>query len=146
MSIRDNRIVQSYLFFDGRCDEAIEFYKKALGAQVERLMRFKDSPEAPPPGCAPSPGEKVMHAQIKVGDTIIMLSDGRCSGNPKFEGFGLALTVNTVAEADRYFKALAEGGKVQMPLAKTFFSPSFGMVFDKFGINWMVLVAPTTGK
>jgi PhnB protein len=134
-------IVQPYLFFDGKCEEAIEFYKKALGAEVVMLMRFKDSPEPPPPGSAPVDSNKVMHAQFQIGGTVVMASDGRASGQPKFEGFALALSVKTEAEADKAFNALANGGKVEMPLAKTFFSTRFGMVSDKFGVFWMVLVA-----
>ena len=136
-------IVQPYLFFDGKCEEAIEFYKKALGAKVNMLMRFKDSPEPPPPGCGPVDGNKIMHAQFQVGGTVIMASDGRATGNPKFEGFALSLTVPTETEADKAFNALANGGKVEQPLAKTFFSAKFGMVVDKFGVFWMVLVTPT---
>jgi PhnB protein len=130
--------VQPYLFFDGRCEEAVAFYKRALGAKVEMLMRFKDSPEPEhnPPGAA----DKVMHASLKVGDTTIMASDGRCQGQPSFQGFALSLPVADEAEAERVFHALAEGGQVQMPLAKTFFSPKFGMVADRFGVSWMVLV------
>jgi len=136
----NNSIVQSHLFFDGKCDEAIEFYKRALGAEVNMLMRYKDSPEKPQPGCGPADSNKVMHAQFQIGQTVILASDGRASGQPKFEGFGLALTVPDESEADKAFNALAGGGKVQMPLAKTFFSPRFGMVEDRFGILWMVLV------
>lgn len=134
--------VQPYLFFDGRCDEAVEFYRRALGAEVVMLMRFKDSPEPPPPGMVPAGGEnKVMHAALRVGDAMVLASDGRCSGQPSFQGFALSLTAANEAEADRLFSALAEGGQVQMPLAKTFFSPRFGMVADRFGVSWMVYVA-----
>jgi len=133
--------VQPYLFFDGRCEEAIEFYKRNLGATQSMLMRFKDSPEPQQPGMVPPGGEnKVMHAQFQVGDTTVMASDGRCGGKPKFDGFALSLTFPTTAEADRAFAALAEGGQVQMPLTETFFSPRFGMVADQFGVSWMVLV------
>jgi PhnB protein len=136
-------LVQSYLFFDGRCEEAIEFYKKTLGAKVDMLMRFKDSPEPPQPGCtAPGAENKIMHACFHVGDTAIMASDGRCEGKPSFQGFSLSLTVDTATEADRLFTALGEGGQVQMPMAKTFFSSRFGMVADRFGVAWMVLVKP----
>ncbi|MDB5808565.1 MAG: hypothetical protein JWN94_687 [Betaproteobacteria bacterium] len=136
-------LVQSYLFFDGRCEEAIEFYKKTLGAKVDMLMRFKDSPEPPQPGCtAPGSENKIMHACFHVGDTAIMASDGRCEGKPSFQGFSLSLTVDTATEADRLFTALGEGGQVQMPMAKTFFSSRFGMVADRFGVAWMVLVKP----
>lgn len=141
-----NPIVQSYLFLDGKCEEAIEFYKRALGAEVNLLLRYKDSPEPPPPGCAPTDSNKVMHAQFRVGETVIMASDGRATGNPKFEGFALSLTVNTEADADKAFNSLANGGKVEMPLGKTFFSARFGMVVDKFGVFWMVLVTPNSAK
>jgi PhnB protein len=133
--------VQPYLFFDGRCEEALEFYKKTLGAEVKVLLRFKDNPE-PQPGMTPPGAEnKVMHANFRIGDTEMLASDGRCLGQPKFQGFSLSLWAKTEAEADKKFAALADGGQVQMPLAKTFFSPRFGMVADKFGIGWMVLVA-----
>jgi PhnB protein len=131
--------VESYLNFNGRCDEAIEFYRHALGAEVQMVMRFKDNPEPPAPGMV-SPGteNKVMHASLRIGETTVMASDGRCQGSSTFQGISLSLTVQTEAEADRVFAALAEGGKVQMPLAKTFFSPRFGMVADRFGVSWMI--------
>jgi len=137
-----NKIIQPYVFFDGKCEEAIEFYKKALGANVNMLMRFKDSPEPPPPGCGPVDGNKIMHAQFQVGDTVVMTSDGRATGNPKFEGFALSLSMPQAADVEKAFNALAAGGSVEMPLAKTFFSALFGMVKDKFGVFWMVLVTP----
>jgi PhnB protein len=139
---KSSRIVQPYLFFDGRCEEAVEFYRKALGAEVEMLMRFKDSPEPPQPGCAPGAPDKVMHASFRIGETTVMASDGRCEGKPSFQGFSLSLTVPTETEADRLFNTLADGGQVQMPLLKTFFSPRFGMVADRFGVSWMIYVAP----
>jgi PhnB protein len=133
--------VQPYLFFDGRCEEAIEFYRRTLGAEVLMLMRMKDSPEPPQPGtCAPGSENKVMHASLRIGDTTLMASDGRCQGKPSFQGFSLSLPVATPADADRVFNALSEGGQVQMPLAKTFYSPRFGMVADRFGVSWMVIV------
>jgi len=139
---KDNSLVQAYLFFNGRCEEAIEFYKKALGAEVDMLLRFKESPEPHQPGMVPPGSEnKVMHASFRVGDTQIRASDGRCTGKTNFDGFALSLTVSTEAEADRRFTALADGGKVQMPLTKTFFSPRFGMVADRFGVMWMVIVS-----
>lgn len=141
-----NAIVQSYLFFDGKCEEALEFYKKALGAEVVMLMRFKESPEAVPPGCGPQDTNKVMHARIQIGKTVIMASDGRATGKPQFEGFALSLSLSTPAEVDKAFAALADGGKVEAPLAKTFFSARFGMVVDKFGVFWMVLVTPDSEK
>jgi PhnB protein len=134
-------LVQSYLFFDGRCEEALEFYRKKLGAEVTMLMRFKDSPEPHQPGMV-SPGSenKVMHASFRIGETTVMASDGRCLGKPSFQGFALSLTVADDAEAERMFAALGDGGQVQMPLTKTFFSSRFGMVADRFGVSWMVLV------
>ena len=131
--------IQPYLFFDGRCDEAIEFYRRALGAEVKMLMRFKDSPEPPPPDMVPPGSEnKVMHATIRIGQSTLFASDGRSTGRPIFQGFGLSITVSSEAEADRIFAALADGGEVQMPLGKTFFSPRFGMVTDRFGVAWLV--------
>jgi PhnB protein len=136
--------VQPYLFFDGRCEEAIEFYKRAVGAKVEMLLRFKDSP-VPPQGsgdCAPAPGteNKVMHATIRIGDSAVNVSDGRGTGHPKFEGVSMSLTVENDDKAESIFKALADCGQVQMPMATTFFSSRFGMVADRFGVVWMVLV------
>ena len=133
--------VQPYLFFDGRCEEAVEFYQKALGAEVTMLMRFKDSPGPLEPGMvAPDDGDKVMHMSFRIGETTILASDGRCKGQPSFQGFSLTLTVPDAAEAERLFAALAEGGQVQMPMAQTFFSPRFGMVADRFGVGWMIYV------
>ncbi|HKE34672.1 MAG TPA: VOC family protein [Candidatus Acidoferrum sp.] len=134
--------VETYLFFNGRCEEAIEFYKKILGAEVTMLVRFKDSPEPPQPGMVPPGSEnKIMHASFRIGDTTLMASDGHCTGQTNFQGFSESLTVANEAEADRKFAALAEGGQVQMPLTKTFWSPRFGMVTDRFGVGWMVSVA-----
>ena len=130
--------VQPYLFFDNCCQEAVEFYQNALGAEVTMLMHYKDGPEAPPPGME----NKVMHASFRIGETTVMASDGQCEGKPNFEGFALSITTPTEADADRLFAALADGGQTQMPLAKTFFSPKFGMVTDRFGVAWMVFVAP----
>ena len=134
--------VQPYLFFEGRCEEAMEFYRAAVGAEVVMLMRYKDSPEpVGGPGVPPPPGDKVMHASFRIGETTVLASDGHCSGKTGFGGFGLSLTVPTPVEAERRFAALAEGGQVRMPLTKTFFSPSFGMLVDRFGVTWMVYVA-----
>lgn len=133
---------QSYLFFDGRCEEALEFYRSALGAEITEFMRFKDNPEPPTETCmGPPPGaeDKVMHASFRIGDTTLMASDGQCQGQPSFEGFSLAVTVANTDEAERRFAALGEGGQVQMPLMETFFSPRFGMVADKFGVSWMIV-------
>jgi PhnB protein len=130
--------IQSYLYFDGRADEGIEFYKKALGATVNTLLRFKEMPDGK---CAPGSEDKVMHADISIGETHVLLSDGHNNGQPNFQGFGLAMTTKTEAEANKAFDALAADGKVTMPQTKTFFSPRFGMLTDKFGVNWMILVA-----
>lgn len=145
---KDNRIVQSYLFFAGNTEQALEFYRKAIGAEVEMIMRFKDSPEPPPPGMlAPGYENKVMHSSFRIGQTTVMASDGCGSDDNKgFQGFSLSLAVDTEAEADRYFNALADGGKVEMPLGKTFWSPRFGMLTDRFGIGWMINVVPPGQK
>jgi PhnB protein len=132
-------IVQPYLFFDGRCEEALDFYKKTIGAKVEAVMRWKDCPDKS--ACTAQNENKVMHASVKVGDTTVLASDGRCEGKPAFQGFALTISANSEAEAEKTFNALADGGQVQMPLTKTFFSPKFGMCADKFGVGWMVLVA-----
>jgi PhnB protein len=131
--------IQPYLSFEGRADEAIEFYKKAIGAKVDMLMRFKEAPDQSM--VTPESKDKVMHAALRAGDTQLLMSDGRCTGSANFNGIALALSAETDADAERIFNALAEGGKVNMPLAKTFFSPKFGMVADKFGVGWMVMVA-----
>jgi len=134
--------VQPYLFFNGRCEEAIEFYRSALRAEVTMLMRYKESPEPPPPGMLPPGSEnKIMHASMRIGEAMVMASDGECSGKSSFQGFSLSLTVPDEKEADRVFAAITDGGQVRMPLAKTFFSPRFGMAVDRFGVSWMVLVA-----
>ena len=132
--------VQPYLFFDVRCEEALDFYRKSLGAQVDMTMRYKESPEPPPPGMVP-PGyeNKIMHSSFRVGDSTVMAADD-CTGHPKPQGFSLSITVPDEAQADKVFGALAEGGKVTMPLSKTFWSPKFGMVDDRFGVHWMVNV------
>ena len=134
--------IQSYLFFDGRCEEALEFYKKALGAKVEMLMRFKDSPDQEMCPGGPVAGDKVMHAAFRVGDSVVMASDGMNTGKPSFQGFALSITAADQAEAERLFAAVSEGGQVQMPLGKTFFSPAFGMLADRFGVSWMIIVQP----
>ena len=129
--------VTPYLFFDGRCEEAIDFYKQALGAEVQMLMRFKDGPDQSM--CAPGTEEKIMHACLKVGGMPVMMSDGRAQNKPKFEGFALSLDAKDEADAERLFGALANGGQVQMPLTETFFAKRFGMVADRFGVGWMLL-------
>ena len=130
--------IQPYLFFDGRCDEAIEFYKSVFGAEVGMLMRWKDSPDKSM--CTPANENKVMHSSVTIGESRVMMSDGRNSGVPKFEGFALSVNAKDDADADRMFNALAVGGQVTMPMSKTFFAPRFGMVADKFGMHWMILV------
>jgi PhnB protein len=131
--------VQPYLSFEGRCEEALEFYRKALGAKVEMMMRFKESPD--PAACPPGgSGDKVLHSCFKIGDTEVMASDGRCTGKPSFEGIALSIAADDEGKAKKLFASLAEGGQVQQPLIKTFFSPAFGMVADRFGVSWMVVV------
>jgi PhnB protein len=137
-------LVQPYLNFDGRCEEAIKFYQGAVGAEVIMLMRFKDSPEPPPPGAGPAPSpDKVLHGAFKIGDSTVLASDGHCQGRESFKGFSLSLTVPDEAAAERVFRALGQGGQVTMPLTKTFFSPKFGMLTDRFGLGWMVYVTPS---
>ena len=135
--------VQPYLFFDGKCEEALDFYKSALGAKVEMMMRFKDNPDPQPGMCAPGAEDKVMHAAFHVGDTLVMASDGMAGGKPEFKGFSLSVNAADEKEADRLFAALGKDGSVTMPLGKTFFSPRFGMVTDKFGVGWMVIIPGT---
>ena len=135
--------VQSYLMFNGRCEEALEFYKKAIGAKIEMMMRFKEAPEGQ---CAPGTANNIMHSSFKVGDTVLMASDGMSSGPLEFKGISLTLNPQTEAECERLFNALAAGGKVFQPLIKTFFSPKFGVVADKFGVSWMVLVDQQQAK
>jgi PhnB protein len=136
-------LIQPYLFFEGRCDEAAEFYRRAVGAEVTMLVRYKDNPDKPSPDMVP-PGsaDKVMHMSLRIGDTMVLASDGNCSGKASFQGFSLSLTVKDDAEAARMFAGLADGGQVRVPLGKTFFSSSFGMLADRFGVPWMVYVAP----
>ena len=137
MSANTNkRIVQPYLSFEGRCEEALDFYRKAIGAEATVLMRCKDSPD--PGMCAPGEEDKVMHASVQIGETTILASDGRCGGQPNFQGISLSLTAPDEADAERLFAALSESGQVQLPLIKTFFSPRFGMVADRFGLSWMI--------
>lgn len=139
--------VQSYLFFEGRCDEAIAFYKKALGAEVVQLMRYSEAPadalsdntDASCAGAMPAP-DKVMHSVLRVGETELMLSDGQCSGQAEFKGIMLSITAPTDADARKWFDALADGGQVMQPLMPTFFTSSFGMLTDRFGVGWLLVV------
>jgi PhnB protein len=130
--------VQPYLFFDGRCQEAIDFYRQALGAEVVMQMAFKDSPVAT--SQPPELGDKVMHASVRIGETEVLMSDGMCKGSPSFQGFSLTVSPADDAAAQKTFAALADGGAVTMPLGKTFFASSFGMLTDRFGVAWMVMV------
>jgi PhnB protein len=130
--------LQPYLFFEGRTEEAIDFYKKAVGAKVEMLMHWKDCPDKN--ACTPQNADKIMHAAVTIGDSRVLMSDGNCEGKPDFKGFSLTVSAKTEAEADKLFGALSAGGQVRLPMTKTFFSPRFGMCADKFGVGWMVLV------
>jgi PhnB protein len=130
--------IQPYLFFGGRCEEALEFYRKTLGAEIVMLSRFKDAPE--PQGLPDCFDDKIMHASFRIGETNLMASDGRCEGDQQFEGFSLSIVVPDEAEAERVFAALSDGGLVSMPLEKTFWAPKFGMLQDRFGVGWMVSV------
>ena len=143
--------VQAYLCFDGRCEEALEFYSAKLGAQVQEIMLFSEAPPMPEShegtaseGCGampPGAENKILHASFQLGDSIVMASDGMNSGQPKFEGFSLAHSVKTDEETKRIFDLLAEEGKIEMPLEPTFWTSSFGMVADKFGVSWMIMTA-----
>lgn len=133
--------ITPYMFFDGKAEEAAEFYKAALGAEVEMMLRFGESPEPAPEGMLPPGSEnKIMHMSLKIGESRLYMSDGNCQGQAKFDGSALSLQVTDTEQAERLFAALSEGGTVQMPMGETFFSPRFGMVADRFGVNWMVLV------
>jgi PhnB protein len=147
MSTKNQKIVQAYLFFNGNCEQAVEFYKKALGAEVLMTMRFNESPVPHQPGMVP-PGfeKKIMHTSFRIGETTVMASDGCTTEKAIFEGFSLSVAVATEAEVDQIFNALAEGGTVKMPPMKTFWAPRFGMVTDKFGVGWMVSVATDAHK
>jgi PhnB protein len=131
--------VQPYLFFNGRCEEALEYYRRTLGAEIQVITRYKESPD--PEGIPPGAGEKVMHAAFKLGDTQVLASDGNNTGKPKFEGISLTIDPATVKDADRMFAALADGGQVHQPMIPTFFAERFGIVADRFGLSWMVMVA-----
>ena len=137
MTVQQTETVQPYIFFDGKCEEALEFYKGAIGAKVDMMMRFKEAPDQSQ--MQPNTGEKVMHAAFHVGTTQVLASDGHCAGKPSFQGFGLALNAKNDAGAEKLFTAVGKGGQVLQPLTKTFFASKFGMVTDKFGIMWMVM-------
>jgi PhnB protein len=131
--------VQPYVFFDGKCEEALEFYKNAVGAKVDMVMRFKEAPPEMQAQMGPGSKDKVMHAAFHIGDTQILASDGECNGKPAFQGFSLSITAADDKEAEKLFGALGKGGKVTAPLSETFFASRFGMLADKFGVNWMVM-------
>lgn len=134
-------IVQPYLSFEGRCEEAIQFYRQALGAEVLQMMRFNDSPEPCPEGMLPPNTEqKIMHASLKIGESIVMATDGQCTGKAGFAGISLSLSLKSDEEASQMFNALSDGGKIEMPMNRTFFASSFGMVSDRFGVSWMIVV------
>jgi PhnB protein len=131
--------IQTYLFFEGRCEEALEFYQAKLGAEIGMIMRFRENPDDPEQSNFPAGAEdKIMHAIMRIGETTVLASDGRCTGSPDFGGVSLTLMVPSEAEAERVYKALSEGGQIRMPLRKTFFSPAFGMLADPFGVGWMI--------
>lgn len=135
--------VQPYLFFNGRCEEALAFYTEALGAEVTMQMRYAESPEPCPEGMLPAGFQnKIMHASMRVGEAVVMASDGNSTEPPSFKGFSLSLDAKDGAHAEKLFNALSQGGQMQMPLGKTFYASSFGMVADKFGVSWMVIVMP----
>jgi PhnB protein len=141
MTAKNDHFVQVHLDFNGRCEEAIEFYKQAIGAETVMLVRVKDLPDKP--SCAPDSLEKIMHARIRIGETVVLVTDGRCTGTAAtFTGFSLSVTVRSDSEVDRLCTGLAQGGKVEMPPAKTFFSSRFAFLTDKFGVPWMILVKP----
>ncbi|CAN5301473.1 VOC family protein [soil metagenome] len=132
-----------YLFFDGRCEEALDFYKRTVGAEVTMMMKYKDAPAEAKANMTPGSEDKVMHAALRIGENSVMASDGHCTGHPEFKGFALSLMTKEPDKADTLFKKLAEGGQVQVPMTKTFFAERFGMLADKFGVNWMVLGGST---
>ena len=132
-------IIQPYLFFEGRCEEAVEFYRRAVGAEVLMLMRIKDAPDPEEHRRVPPGSEnKVLHASFRIGETIVMASDGQVSGKPSFQGISLSITVANVSEAEKVFAGLADGGQVHLPLQETFFADRFGMLADRFGVHWMI--------
>jgi PhnB protein len=135
-------LVQPYLMFEGRCDEALKFYQAAVGAEIQMLLRFKEAPDQSM--VSPGAEDKVMHACMRIGDSQVLASDGNCSGTSTFTGVTLSLSASDDAEAEKLFAALAKGGQVTMPLGKTFFASKFGMLADQFGVNWMVMAGPTT--
>lgn len=138
--------VQPYLTFEGRCEEALTFYKNALGGEILSMMRYKDSPLPEEPGARPPGfGDKIMNASLRIGDSVLMASDGGCGGSPEFKGVSLSITLPDPSEANRIFAALAQGGAVLVPMTETFFAQRFGMVADRFGLTWLVLAAPVEG-
>ncbi len=143
--------VTPYLCYEGRCEEALQFYRERLDARIDALMRFSEAPQSPgaSAGCGEMPptvtGDKVMHASFRIGDSMLMASDGRCTGAARFEGIALTIQARDDAHAEQLFAALAEGGQVQMPLEQTFFASRFGMLADRFGVGWMIISDPVQG-
>ncbi|MEO8203603.1 MAG: VOC family protein [Betaproteobacteria bacterium] len=138
-------LVQPYVFFEGRCEEALDFYAKAIDAKLEMKMKYSESPGGSgsrPSGLPAGSDDKIMHAAFKVGDSLVMASDGMCSGQAGFKGVALTISMDDQASVRRMFEALAQGGQVHMPLEKTFYSPLFGVVADKFGLSWMLMANP----
>lgn len=132
--------IQPYVFFDGRCEEALEFYQQSVGAEIGMLLRYRDNPD--PSTNPPGAEDNIMHGEMRIGESTVLVSDGHCGGSPTFEGFALTLIAKSVEESERLYKALEEGGQVLVPLGKSFFSPSFGMLTDQFGVMWLVYVVP----
>ena len=136
--------INAYLIFDGQCDAAFKFYQQCLGGTLQAMLRFADAPagEDGQPGCGPIPaeyGNRIMHACLAVGDQTLMASDT----GPQFpyegiKGCSVSLNVDSIAEAERIFAALADNGTIQMPLGATFWAACFGMCTDRFGVPWMI--------
>jgi PhnB protein len=130
--------IEPYIFFEGCAEQAAHFYQATLGAEIIALLRYSEAPD--PTMCPVDDPEKVMHMNLRIGDSVVMGSDGNCSGEARFQGFALTLNAKDVNEAEKLFGLLADGGQVQMPLEETFFSPAFGMLADRFGVPWMIHV------
>jgi PhnB protein len=128
--------VNIYLNFNGNCEEAFKFYEKTLGAKIDSLMKHSGSPAEE--HVAPEWRDKVLHARLAVGDTIIMASDAPPEYQTEARGFYISLQIDDANEARRIFDAFADGGRVAMPLGKTFWAELFAMVTDRFGTPWMI--------
>ncbi len=125
-----------YLMFDGRCEAAFRFYEQCLGAKVIMMMTYDEAPAGA--DIAPNTSKKVMHARLAVGDRVLMGSDAPADRFRPMQGFSITLSIAEPAEAERVFDALAKNGKINMPMAETFWAKRFGMVVDQFGTPWMV--------